>query len=305
MGHLGAKVLVKGHQKIMENRINVAPQSRYFKANGVPDNSASFFPAHPNPDFDQDSWQQRKPEVYALTGILTDLIVKDAFERRPPTNELVAHSAKTRNPFPTLEQNMEQALTTSVWGVTLRLKHEEGTPEENSVFRRLDYLLDSFKENTGQFITRGVGTANGFMSRLLAVAPKVAHTSNPEELIEIAANSFPLIARVASSQLNVDIPFIEAICLNKVKSGPFDPENFEVRVVNGRKSIELSADATKTMEDIKAKRNDSPVSSQAAPTVGCPAMVNLGEGSAVQVLWNWYMEHARDLYPRFATNLVV
>ncbi len=146
----------------------------------------------------------------------------------------------------------------------------------------------------------GIQTAVNVMSGALEVIGIIGKGKSPEELVGIAERSYPLIARWASIHLAEFLPTVHALQVRDKQNnvlGPFKPQNFTFSGEQGAERLDVSDRGRESV--LRSLSTQEPVEYD-SPTVGCPAMVNFGQGSAVRTLWDWHLEIAQRVYPRLA-----
>lgn len=122
---------------------------------------------------------------------------------------------------------------------------------------------------------------------------------NPDRLIRIAENSFPLIAKLASSHTDAQLAVSNAFeVIPLLPFSPYKSKYFAVIEQNGQERLDFPQEGQDLIEKVIGVRDPRDYRSENSPLVGCFAMVNLGEGSAVKVLWDWHLEIAKMIYPR-------
>jgi len=292
----------------MSERINVAPQAKDFKANGLPSSMRFPIPVDIEPDTPEALAFRSsfKPELYALTAVVIDYAVKKAYDERKPARDQIGKLEPT-SPFISLGVNMRAAMNEVVERESRALEAMDGPEFVVQAFRRMDLLTrgiyevlpDNINENGQRFIMGGINTANETMSGVLGVIPEVQGIDNTDDLIEIAENSFPLIMKLAAGHADVSINTIHSFRkipeLGFFGYTGFKKEFFTVKELNNKKYLGFTEAAEKIMAELQ---KDLDSYSTISDTVGCPAIVNFGDGSAVELLWKWYMEYAKEIYPR-------
>lgn len=146
-------------------------------------------------------------------------------------------------------------------------------------------------------LTNGIKTATETMADILRIVPVVLGREKPEispsssVLTEIALHSYPVVTSLASFEV---FNFAHAInyLLRAPSVRPIVAKHFSLED-NKRGNMRLYlADSTKgALEGI---RKD--IHSMSGPRLGCPALIDFGDGSAMQRLWYWHVSIGEGLY---------
>lgn len=283
-----------------EKRVNIGPAAREFRAHGY---SPDVFVPRPE---GYDERGQIKPEVYALTAVITDRAVRRAFGNRNVTR--MVDSLDGADISFGIKRGMRIALVDATQETVEEAKADEDK-RMRSVIERVDELLpdwDTNRPELSKYINPGITTAVLFMGNTIGAIPILAKKEkNPQALVEIAENSYPFLAKWASVHFNDMAGVSEATFIphpDSVLNEYFRPSDFAIVAgSNGRKRLDLSEEGEAAVEKAMSRSLPEEVAYQrriGTPLVRCPAMVDFGEGPAVQTLWKWHVEVARELYPR-------
>lgn len=118
----------------------------------------------------------------------------------------------------------------------------------------------------------------------------------PEGWIEVAKNSYPFIAELAMYHLYV----AEGVSTNiKGNTQFFQKENLQLKKYGNSYRLDMLPEMREVTEEkmmkiIEDKKKESKFVGDA--TVGCLAMINFGEGSAVDRIWSWNIDLAPVIY---------
>ena len=125
----------------------------------------------------------------------------------------------------------------------------------------------------------GIATGITEISRTLQTIPAVYQKEFPgeqpisEELKQIARNSYPLVVQLASMDLG-KFAFL---------STELDAKRLRYQLVNTPRGLALALPSSLNYQ-------------HSTDSKGCPALVDLGLGSAVKRIWKWYLEIAAEIY---------
>ena len=286
----------------MSERVNVTHQAREFKAHGLPRGMRSPIPTGIKPDSNE-AYAFRisvKPELYALTSVVTEHIVNKAYEnRKPPSQRLTILDRK--NSFVNLGASIRQDIYLVVNNETFAFEAGNGPDYVVQAYKRMDLLTWGINDalpgtiNQGgkMFLIAGINTVKDIMAGVLSVIPEVHGINRQTELLEIAENTYPLILKIATSHMYVGIDATNQLRTGSMFSS-FDKKFFQVRNIGGKKYLSFSEEAEEVIKRYEYELSLSSVS----PTVGCPAAVNLGQGNSIRKMWDWHLEYARVLYPK-------
>lgn len=299
---------------VIKERVNVTALAKAYKEGGYHTNSSSSIDFSTFPPGDSEEaramWARYKPEQYALGAIFADLVVRTAYDARD-VNEMVEAIAKEQSPFGpifALGQKIRIEVIASIqWNCERVEKGEE--PELLPAYKRLEQLVElerrlipANRTMTGvkNYLEGGTNTAVETISNsLMVIVQLVGSIEDPQRLIRIAENSFPLIAKFASGHGEAVIQVVGA--LKRYPFPPFipyDKEYFALEQTNGNERLVLSEKGKDGVEAVISVRNFEDFRTD-TPVVGCIAMVNFGDGSAVKRMWDWHLEAARVMFPRF------
>lgn len=294
-----------------KERINVAPLAKKYREEGYPPGSPSFdeFGALPlaNSGEARAMWAQYKPEMYAIGAIFADRAVRFAYEQRD-IDKTVLTIAETKNPFSPfliLGSEIKQEVISSInWNCEQIEKGKE--PRLLSAYKRLKTLIilenelkPQVRYAVRQFLEGGINTAVDTMSNSLDVIVElVGGIENPQRIVSIAENSFPLIAKFASGHGEVVLDVLEGLKQFPLIYTPFNPEYFALEDRDGKEKLVISEKGKDRVESIIGIRDFEEYRSD-TPVVGCLAMVNFGDGSAVKRMWDWHLDVVQAMAPRF------
>lgn len=310
-----------------ENRVNITSVARQIRDNGI-----GFLPHEPHglrePLVAQgeflDVFSDVKPELYALTAIFTDGIVEKAYEERvnrQPFGLIMQDSKDSLGyravaykdlegmfPFIEIAMCMMGTLGSSVEKEIREVELGRASPRLESIYRRLKEVVGLLRYNCrdeadkvkykdiASFIGSGTNTAAILMAGVIGVIPQVdRNLNNSQRLVQIAKNSYPLVAKLA--MINIEnapsIGFLMPTILGRPL--PFSPKYFTIEGTDNSAKLTISKTAS---EDLRKKGSSlENLGVGKSPTVGCPAMVNFGDGSSVKRLWDWHIEIAGKIYP--------
>lgn len=237
-----------------------------------------------------------------------DRFVRLAYDARD--NDALLRSLESNSPFFSLGQAMRRDLISALEYEDLKRGEVEGLPQLESAYRRLElltyFMADIFPDRrigVKGFLESGIITAVDVMSNTLEVIPQVyGRLDEPDELIGIAQRSYQFVTRLASQHVEVAIPTLNMLRKVGFKFGPFNPDYFCLQGEQGHTRLALSDEGERVIEEVVRPRLEQE-GDNISPTVGCLALVNFGEGSAIQTLWSWHMELAREIYPRLKPGI--
>jgi len=312
-----------------ENRVNITSFARQIKKGKMFE--AREYPLLQAFSSDEEMWEWHskvKTELYALTAVFTDKLVGRAYDlrnNRQPFGLLklddsekdsyrVAKLSDLDNMFPFV------SITTYMWDTfSIALDKEireieagTSSPITESVYRRLNVLLNLLRENIGEnhmtqfrygniypFIITGSNFAATVMGGMIEVIPRVeGSVENPQRLTSIAKNSYPLVAKLAMANMD-KLNFVGALqgvpLEDLVLPFPFRSRYFEIEGAGDEARLEVSKEGKEQLEKSGIAWEDLGIGRSL--TIGCPAMVNFGDRSAVKKLWDWHVEIAEKIYP--------
>lgn len=318
------------------DRVNLAPLARKFHADGYHSPyTVDYLVEDLVPDGKEalEIRRKAKPELYALGAVFSERIINRAYQAkatRPPFGLITGKKDKPvingysvvedfipEYPFISLGVAMRDTLLLSMAEELAEVQIGSAPPHLKSVYQRLEQILDYLHTYTpslrpvkgvATFLHGGINTAVDVMSGVLGVIPQVCkreqgRIDNPEELLNMARNSYSLIARLAMGHEELIIP---GISLLKVGLSPtiFAPFASNLFTIEGDVDNARLAISTKGQEQIDhyLPQVMDPDILNLSPTTGCIAMVNFGNGSPAKQLWDWYLEIAENIYPRLVTN---
>lgn len=298
---------------VIKERVNVASLAKAYKEDEYQTDltSSTGFSTLPLGDSEEARvmWAEYKPEQYALGAVFADLVVRTAYEARE-VNEMVDAVAKDQSPFGpifALGQKIRQEVIASIrWNCERVEKGED--PRLLPSYRRLERLVELehrlIPENrtmsgVKNYLEGGTNTAVETMSNILMVIVQlVGSIEDPQRLLKIAENSFPLVAKFASSHGQAVVRVINAFKGSPFPFIPYDSECFSLEEAHGNERLVFSERGKDRVETVTGVRNFEDFRTD-TPVIGCIAMVNFGDGSAVKRLWDWHLEASRTMFPRF------
>lgn len=315
-----------------ENRVNITSVSRQIRENGV-----GFLPykAHGlrEPYVAQgeflDVFSEVKPELYALTAVFADGIVKKAYEERvnrqpfglimqDPIGSLdyrvlVCKDLHRAMPFIKIAMCMRDTLMSSVEKEIVEVEDGRASPRLDSIYQRLKELVDLLRHNctneqdiarykdVASLIEGGVNTATNVMAGIIDVIPGVDRDlNNSQRLVQIARNSYPLVAELAT--INIENVRSVEFLIPTLFGLPvfFKPKYFTIEGADNNSRLTISKNGIQELRKNGSSLENLGVGK--SPTIGCPAMVNFGDGSSVKRLWDWHVEIAEKIYPHLVPN---
>lgn len=261
----------------------------------------------------QQTWADIKPEMYAISAVLADDVVSLALEKNLVTSaEQLAEHINKVNEFGIVDvfSNL-QAYTTGTLTQTIEEIRQNIDPVlRGKVWERYD-VLDKFlithvrepdpsnKKDT--ILARGLQTGSVVMSNVMKIIPLVYKYAIPgseltsAQLTTIAANSYQVFADLARRHIsdftNENNWLQEGLDDNFDDS--FNPDKFLLEQTENGLALQIRDHESNGTID-----NDEPL-------IGCPARLNLGEGSGIQRLWDWHVQHAPALYDLYIQQLSV
>ena len=298
-----------------KERVNIGPKARDSKAQGalVP-HSYDFDILKIEPDSVEAgaAVASLKPEIYTIGAVLIDRVVTDAYQARNVDEEV--EKLLPYAPFISAGTQIRTKLHDAVAGMEHAVNVGEAAPLIISGYRRLRYLytllstlLPSVKLNKGPrlFIIGGANTATEIVSQTVNTVADLVGVEDKDRLLSVVENSYPFVAELAAAHSTATIMGIYALDANGTKAAPphrFDKRFFAI-VSDGRKERLGLSDAGKmVLQSTIGTDRLRDYRSNTSPTVGCPALVNFGDGSAVETVWNWNLEIARRIIPRLASG---
>lgn len=292
-------------------------------SNGVqfppPSEDPFLIPAQVDADTDA-----RKRERTVLSAIIIDLVIKKAFAQRhlhPPhglTQPLTLRGrgepeydgpfAHTDQRFGDLRWRMSGTLNDSFGQEIQSLERglrNSPTDPISTVYSRFRSIVTSCHGTPETWFEGGVSVAVDVMAKVLEVIPRVYQRQFPGQvpdvptLVDIAHNSLPVISGLALEHViifNRKTDFLEeSPALGW--DGVIDPRHFLItQTKNGPRLIINEA----SRAELEMRLAHTPLEGYGANTskIGCPALFspNPKEDSAIEVLWNWHVDIARDIY---------
>lgn len=273
-----------------QRRVNVTPQAKQYRTEGfrfTPDTRLPLGEVEPDSLEAKALWKKYKPELYALGSIFADRIVTAAVQSAEERFWYI----NQRDPFTSLGRKMQNHLYTHLAIEAMQMESANASPQLVSAYKRLDMLtwflyevIPSKREEPGvrRLMKEGIGTATETMSGILGVIPKVyPEKHDPDQLSAIAENSFPLVAQLASEHAEQFVPKIDS--LRALPGMPFLREKFILKEIRGKQYLAISEYGQVRFDEVDQEFDEK--RADISPTVGCLAMINFGEGSAVRKSW--------------------
>lgn len=309
---------------VNEKGVNVGSLAKQFRREGyIPQADPAVQAFTPNSEEALLAYGALKPEFYALAAVVSDRIVQRSYDARgekPPFGLVTVgrqpayfvhvdfHHLHPNSPFKSIGSYMRETLMYALEEEFAAKKRGEIPQEIASVYKRLDQLLKFRHDATPALelhtdlqalMGGGINTAAQIMSEVLEVVPRVYGSSrNPDKLTQVARNSESLINLLAAQHREF---FFTAIVAFKEPPIPtassLNPKLFQIEGEGDKQRLALSQAGNQLLEWKRQKILTGSVSKRHEPTVGCPALFNLGSGSAIRNLWNWYVEIAEKVYP--------
>ena len=298
-----------------ENRINITSVARQIREKGL-----GFDKPYVAQGGFLEVFSEVKPELYALTAIFADGIVKKAYEERVNrqpfgliTQDIGYHVAGYEDlqgvhPFIKISMCMRYTLMSSVDKEIEEVEAGRSSPRLDPIYQRLKELVDLLRYNctnetdiarykdVASLIKGGVNTATNVMAGIIGVIPRVDRNLNDSQrLVQIARNSYPLVAELA--MINIEnmqrVEFLLPTLFGL--PFPFKARYFTIEGADNNSRLTISKNGIRELSKNGSSLEDLGVGK--SPTVGCPAMVNFEDGSAIKKLWDWHVEIAEKIYP--------
>lgn len=305
-----------------EQRIKAGLRAREFKAHG--------FVLGEGPDLlDPAFWQDLEPkynhfkeELYGLMAVFSDGVLKEAWERReknPPfglTKPIEGNFMGWTEPvtaehlFPPLRfENLGNYMRSNLIRVAKdeadKIKNTKAEPEITSIYKRVEDILAFLDEHVPGyvqpdplvFLNRGINTATDVASGFFQMVDFLGDKSDPEQLIADMRDSWALAVEFGlGDRVQVkdaihslqELPFPDISML-----WPFQPKYFRLGRREGEKGLQLSK---KGIKRLKAANIDPDFGANLDSTVMCLGMINLGDRSGAKIMWDWYLDIAKNLY---------
>ncbi len=293
-----------------EQRINIGPLARQIRNEGLEmlgqrsfqwsDNLSAFY-------------SEAKPEVYALTAVLIDGVItraQGARVLRPPFGliyfpygpsagsiTLSQEDIDRDRPFNTIQMAMFGTLMDAQTEEIEGIKTGNAPTNIQQVYWRLVDIMSNYIPANAEFsLSGGIDFASVIMSGTAQIIPTLARDASPDKLIEIARNSLPIVTRFAAGNVDHNTRFLRTLVTDeswKEHYLKFRTDCFKIKDVGAATQLVLSEHGEQRLRN--AGIDNLMVGN--SPTIGCPALVNFGEGSAINLLWNWYVDVAREVYP--------
>ncbi len=147
------------------------------------------------------------------------------------------------------------------------------------------------------FIMSGINTGTEVIAGVLGVIPELDGVETADEALEIARNSKPLVTKLALNHLGITVPMLDQL-RNSESLRKYKPGFFEVKSSKSGPFL----DTNTHFKEIMKKEEELVKSLHTSPRVGCPASVDVGTGSAISTLYDWFMEYSVGIYPRMVTS---
>jgi len=267
-------------------RVSITPKAREFRTQGA----RGFI----DPRL---AGEDNKQELYALEAVVIDRIIDRLFKTHTP-EEIIDRAVPPQFDPRLLFLARDRIILLLFQTTDLEFKSIERILNQKdqsdpiiSVVSRMVALtkIRDGDDEIQELIGLGIRTAAKTMAQVLDIIPSVHKREypdasyDPDLLTTIARNSYPLIAQLAASHLR-EFVFVTNSLEQGSREGdlPFDPENFTIDSNRGYPHLVVS---TKKRDEIEQEyvRLDPRLKRRA--TIGCPAMVNFGNGSAIKRLW--------------------
>ncbi len=260
----------------------------------------------PSPD---SSWSTYKPELYAIASVLIDASTTKSIEfknKRKPYGLYVVedddngipiirtvNSIDPDDPFNSLQRGISHTLYLDLKSTICDIEDNSSHPLHAALVRfnkllshKNSQLPKDLQRSTTRFIWAGIGTATSTMCGILEVIACKTEPKNPDQMLDTARKSFPLVNRLAALNIDEFVPLDEYLRIRphtRVHEAAYDPKNFEI---------------SQTGELTLVTNPNSFASPYDTPTIttGCPAVIDLGKGSAIRRLWDWHLEIVPAIY---------
>ncbi len=318
---------------ISSERTQLTPIAREIKNTGSPITNVQYFPDGQSPlgiDEARQRWAVMKPEFYALTAVVADEVMQRALD-----TTLLAREDRIKaiceqkdaygftHPLRSLTDFTRMALRTTLVVYINEYDDSYLNEDPNSLRHKIlkryfelekfhstfvrpegDLLFEGVPSDPFIYLSRGIGNAAATMAQTMEAVHWVfkrefpGREVNEETLTDIFANSYSLIAALAMMHLD-----------------SFSPASADLRGVDGEGDFETRFRTKKfTLEQRKNglalvcasnldKYKSDTDETWYGPHLGCPAMVNFGEGSAVEKFFNWHVQFAPVIYRSFFESL--
>lgn len=294
---------------VFKERVNIGPVAKQLKQHGHASSAGAEIPTTgviPDSAKAYAEYARIKPELYAVGAVIADYVVKQAYNQRNVAE--MVESLTPDYPFQSLGTSIRDDIHASIASSVRKFEAGEGDTRLLSVYKRLKYLVRLEHRlvpktrplaDVESFLQGGSSTAADVTSNMLNMVALHAYDfANPQRLIDIAQNSYPLIVKLAMSHGDAVLPVIGAFRGLDLPFLPFESDYFEIQGSGNRERLAISEIGRRIIQEITEGEDLEDFRSHETPTVGCLAGVNLGEGSAVRVVWDWHMEAARLIYPK-------
>jgi hypothetical protein len=275
-----------------------------------------------------DAWAKMKPEVYALTSILTDRVINrtiNSIPQRQPFGLIESSLTNfdlSQNPIPliSIEKLSEEHKLKSALNYTLKRSLREelaiildpnNTDQQlattKSVYDRLNDLLNfrlnkiyssHKKSGVEDFITGGIGTASTIMAGIIDLIPTVYRLNelktDPKELAGTAKISYPLISQLAKMHIYDFGAMNGELTDYALQLNSYNPQYFQLTDTAAGKRLTINKSIKPDGEEFGRLTHPENLSGPA--TIGCPAMVNFDGEPAIKKLWTWVAEIGSHIY---------
>lgn len=307
-------------------RVNIHSAAKDIKKTGIEPKSGSpnLDDSYPEPEARR-IWKEKKPELYAISAVIIDRIALRAenirkdfpFSLSKEIHGMAPSTTNVKNRAVTEYDNyLYNTLFLSLVSELSFLKNmqsvppEQLTPEErqlNQTYRRFEQLINFCHRNIEpltpkKYLHPGIGSATKMMTEVIRVIPDVytrefpRDSLNADNLTKIMANSYPFVTRMAMMHIDdfivAEREIVSESDVNEFGS-IFDPTCFTLRTIGNGLALNLNN------ETLSKEKKPIPFAKRfIADTaeVGCPAMVNFGDGSAIKRIWGWSTQAANDIY---------
>lgn len=249
-------------------------------------------------------------EAFQITAVVSDYMIKRALEdgeKFPPFGLMKNGAENWSNYEPVTELKnlndlrnaMKKTLGIEQYLIYLDLKKKQKLNKDDrmaAIYARYEKLylfaqeyikgvMDSILD-----LEAGINTASNTMAWTLENILEVFERQFPgqdltiDEFTQIAKNSWPFIAKVAS------------LHRHDLSAHDFDPKSISLEHGAQGYRLQYTQEAKEEFE-VKATQNDV-ADRDKRPTYGCPAMVNFGDGSGIRKLWDFHIDIVQKMYQR-------
>lgn len=312
-------------------RVNITPIAKRFGTEGYQNRTPQDDPLLRPCELDSPEacqmWSDIKPEFFALLSVFADRVIDRAYQQRvhhrpfglvnarfeglehDPATVHTMEDVDVNSPFASLGIGMRDTLYVALMEEMQDLRSGNASPQLTPALNRADRIVQHvssvllrLNQTTEATIAGGITTASDFMAGLLGVIPAVGELEDTDHLLQIAANSYPLVGRIAMEHAEVIVPLMRVLRGRGsfIPLLPFEPKIFRIEDESDRPRLELSPMGQELLDEIRTGIDYEHLESgmMQSVTAGCPAMVNFNGGSAIRKMWYWHVEIAREVYPR-------